>query len=196
MPRSAYFITHPNVVISREVPVPQWPLSELGRSHTRQGLAQSWVRELTAIYCSTEQKAIDGARILAEHLSLDFVPVAELGENERSATDFLPPHEFEQLADAFFAQPHASVRGWERAVDAQSRIVRAVEQAMTGDTTSGPIAIVSHGAVGTLLYCHLAGKQIDRRWDQPSNGGGNFFRFALEPAEAYSWWQPMDEPAI
>jgi hypothetical protein len=88
MPRSAYFITHANVVISREVPVPRGPLSELGRSRMRQGLAQPWVRELTAIYCSTEQKAIDGARILAEHLSLDFVPVAELGENDRSATVF------------------------------------------------------------------------------------------------------------
>ena len=65
MPRSAYFITHPNVVISREVPVPRWPLSELGRSRMRQGLAQSWVRELTAIYCSTEQKAI-GAWKIAE----------------------------------------------------------------------------------------------------------------------------------
>jgi len=49
----------------------------------RQGLAQSWVRELTAIYCSTEQKAIDGARILAEHLFLDFVPVAELASSDR-----------------------------------------------------------------------------------------------------------------
>jgi hypothetical protein len=42
-----------------------------------------WVRELTAIYCSTEEKAIDGARILAEHLSLDFVPVAELASSDR-----------------------------------------------------------------------------------------------------------------
>ena len=68
-----YFITHPNVVVSREVPVPRWPLSELGRQRMRAGLKQSWVRELTAIYCSTEQKAIDAATILSEHLGVPFV---------------------------------------------------------------------------------------------------------------------------
>jgi broad specificity phosphatase PhoE len=196
MGRSIYFITHPNVVVSREVPVPQWPLSELGRSRMSEGLKQPWVREVTAVYCSTEQKAIDGARILAKHLSLDFTTSSELGENDRSATGFLASHEFEQVADAFFARPHQSVRGWERAIDAQVRIVRTVAHAVRGDRSSGAIAVVSHGAVGTLLYCHLAGQQIDRRWDQPANGGGNFFRFTLEPPMAYSWWQPIDGPGI
>jgi broad specificity phosphatase PhoE len=195
MARLVYFITHPNVVISREVPVPQWPLSELGRERMRVALAQPWVSALTAIYCSTEQKAIDGAQILAEHLSLGFTPIADLGENDRSSTGFLPLHEFEQVADMFFAEPQVSVRGWERAVDAQSRVVEAVQRAVDADKTSGPMAIVSHGAVGTLMYCHLAGKPIDRRWDQPPNGGGNFFPFTMEPRAALSWWQPIDPPA-
>jgi len=51
---------------------------------------------------------------------------------------------------------------------------------------------VSHGAVGTLLYCHLAGEPIARRWDQPPNGGGNYFRFTLAPRAVHSWWQPID----
>ena len=188
--RSYYFITHPNVVVSRDVPVPRWPLSELGRARMRAGLRQPWVREITAIYCSTEQKAIDGAAILAEHLSLPFHPIEELGENDRSATGFLPPEEFERVADEFFARPAQSVRGWERAVDAQARIVRAVE----GIKADGTVAIVSHGAVGTLLYCHLAGRPIDRRWDQPPNGGGNFYRFTLSPREAHFGWRAFDQP--
>jgi broad specificity phosphatase PhoE len=156
------------------------------------GLAQPWVGDVTAIYCSTEQKAIDGAAILAEHLSLGFEMIAELGENDRSATGFLPPPEFEKVADEFFASPGASVRGWERAVDAQARIVRAVESIAANDKTAGAIAIVSHGAVGTLLYCHLAGEPISRRRDQPPNGGGNFFGFTLSPPNVHSWWNPID----
>lgn len=177
-------------MISRDVPVPRWPLSELGRKRMRAGLKQPWVRELTAIYCSSEQKAIDGAAILAEHLGIGFEVMAELGENDRSATGFLPPEEFERVADRFFANPEASIRGWERAADAQARIVRAVEA--VGARVTGPTAIVSHGAVGTLLYCHLAGEPIDRRRDQPPNGGGNFYRFTLIPREAHFWWQPFD----
>ena len=172
--------------------MPRWPLSELGRQRMRAGLRQPWVRDLAAIYCSTEQKAIDGAAILAEHLSLRFETIAELGENDRSATGFLPPDEFEKVADEFFASPDVSVRGWERAVDAQARIVKAVEALAERDKTSGAIAIVSHGAVGTLLYCHLAGRPISRRWDQPANGGGNFYPFTLSPRQAHAWWRSID----
>ena len=70
-----YFITHPNVVVSRDVPVPRWPLSELGRQRMRAGLRQPWVKDIKAVYCSTEQKAIDGARILADHLRLGITGV-------------------------------------------------------------------------------------------------------------------------
>jgi broad specificity phosphatase PhoE len=171
------------------VPVPRWPLSELGRQRMRAGLRQPWVKDLKAIYCSIEQKAIDGARILAEHLGLGFTQIEELGENDRSATGFLPPDEFERVADQFFASPQISVRGWERAIDAQSRIVRAVEQIPVQDA---PTAIVSHGAVGTLLYCHLAGEPIARRWDQPPNGGGNYYSFPPSPRQIFSWWRAFD----
>jgi broad specificity phosphatase PhoE len=174
------------------VPVPRWPLSELGKQRMRAGLQQPWVREVTSVYCSAEQKAIDGAAILAEHRSLPLHEVEALGENDRSATGFLPPDEFERVADQFFAAPDESVRGWERAVDAQARIVRAVEQIVLEDKTGGTIAIVSHGAVGTLLYCHLAGQPIARRWDQPPNGGGNYYRFTLSPRAAHFWWRVFD----
>ncbi len=177
-----YFITHPNVVVSRDVPVPRWPLSELGKRRMRAGLSQPWVRDIGAIYSSTEQKAIDGAEILAAHLSLPFTQIEELGENDRSATGFLPPDEFERVVDQFFAKPHESVRGWERAIDAQARVVRAVERIQH----AGTIAIVSHGAVGTLLYCHLAGEPIARRWDQPPNGGGNYYSFTPAPCAVHS----------
>jgi len=190
--RTLYFITHPNVVVSHDVPVPRWPLSELGKKRMRAGLAQPWLRDVTAVYCSTEQKAIDGAAILAQHLGLGFSEIAELGENDRSATGFLPPDEFERVADEFFGSPEKSVRGWERAVDAQARVVRAVARIEKDDQTSGAIAIVSHGAVGTLLYCHLAGEPIARRWDQPPNGGGNYYRFTLSPRAAHGWWHAID----
>jgi broad specificity phosphatase PhoE len=159
----------------------------------RAGLRQPWISEVTAIYSSTEQKAIDGAAILAGHLSIGFQEVHDLGENDRSSTGFLPPEEFERVADQFFASPELSVRGWERAIDAQSRIVRAVERIAELDKADGAVAIVSHGAVGTLLYCHLAREPIDRRWDQPPNGGGNFYSFTLSPRKVQSWWRPIDE---
>jgi broad specificity phosphatase PhoE len=194
--RSVYFVTHPNVVISRDVPVPQWPLSELGRARMTRGLTQPWLRGVTSIYSSTERKAIDGAQIIADHLRLSFTPIPELGENDRSSTGFLPPDEFEAVANEFFARPMISVRGWERAVDAQSRVVSVVARLIAADETTGSIAIVAHGAVGALLFCQLSGTAIDRRHDQPANGGGNYFHFSLEPCVVQSGWLPIDQPVV
>ena len=195
MPRSLYFISHPNVVVDPSLAIPRWPLSETGRARMTAGLRQPWVLGVSSIYASPEQKAADSATILAAHLSIGFVCIEELSENDRSSTGFLPLAEFESVANQFFASPELSIRGWERAIDAQSRIVNAVRRITHDDQTNGSIAIVSHGAVGTLLYCFLTGQQISRRWDQAPNGGGNFFPFTIEPPAASAWWSAIDRGA-
>jgi broad specificity phosphatase PhoE len=192
MARLLHFISHPNVLIDPAVPVPCWPLSETGKARMTTGLSQPWVAGVTSVYCSTERKAIDSAAILASHLGIGFTQWHTLGENDRSATGFLHPPEFEATADAFFAHPEQSVRGWERAADAQARIVDAVLSIGRQERSGGSIAIVSHGAVGTLLYCHLTGQPISRTWDQPPNGGGNFYTFTLAPPLAFAIWAPVD----
>lgn len=90
------------------------------------------------------------------------------------------------------AKPDVSVRGWERALDAQRRIVAAVQAIDRSDTTPGTVAIVSHGAVGALLHCWLAIQPISRQWDQPANGGGNGFAFTLKPRALLWRWQAID----
>ena len=189
-----YFVTHPDVVVDPELPVPRWSLSERGRRRMRALLAQPWVAGIGSLYSSTEQKAIDGARILGEHLGLPFQQLPELGENDRSATGYLPGPEFEATADAFFARPSESVRGWETADAAQRRIVGAVDRIVRSKPAQESVAIVSHGAVGTLLLCRLNGWKIDRSHDQPGQGGGNYFVFA-EGRAAREGWRPIDGAA-
>jgi broad specificity phosphatase PhoE len=190
--RPAYFITHGNVRIDPQVPVPDWSLSDLGRRRMTGALRQSWILDIASVYSSTERKSVEMAAILAAHLGLAVTQVHELGENDRSATGFLPPDEFEAHANEFFTRPAESVGGWERAVDAQARIVEAVRRIVAIDRSHGCIAIVSHGAVGTLLHCRLAGREIDRRHDQPANGGGNYFRFTIDPPSVDGDWRSID----
>lgn len=190
--RHFFFITHPNVVIDPLVSVTDWPLSELGLQRMRRGLRHPWVNQLSAVYASTERKSTDGAHVLAEHCGLRYRQDHLLGENDRSSTGFLASDEFERVANEFFAHPERSVRGWERAVDAQRRIVSAVERIHEENPQPGPIAIVAHGGVGTLLYCHVAGVPISRQWDQPPTSGGNYFSFTLQPRQALSHWLSFD----
>jgi hypothetical protein len=72
-------------------------------------------------------------------------------ENDRSATCFLEPNEFEAVADQFFAQSLVSVRGWERAIDAQFRIVREVEAVLAIGLTGDVLFVVTSGRDGPAL---------------------------------------------
>ena len=189
---TVYFITHPDVVVDSARPVPAWPLSERGRARMRACLLQSWIPTINAVYCSAEQKAIDGAVIIAQHRSLSYQIMEELGENDRSATGFLPPDEFQATADQFFAHPETSIRGWETACHAQQRIVRAVDSVIGQTHTEGNIAIVSHGGVGALYLCHLKGVAISREEDQPGTSGGNYYAFDAHSKRLLHGWQPID----
>lgn len=186
-----FYVTHPQVTIDPAVPVPEWGLSHVGRSRLLAIAGRDWVRSLARVFSSTERKAIEGAEILAGSADCLIEPVAEMGENDRSATGFLQPSEFEKAADWFFANPSQSFCGWETALDAQTRIVRAVEAAIARNPAGQPVAFVGHGGVGTLLKCHLAGAPISRKRDQPV-GGGNVFAFGLSDRRLLCDWTPVE----
>lgn len=189
----AYFITHPDVTIDPSVPVPDWSLSSEGIRRMVRLLDRAWVRTVRAVFTSAERKAVEAANILAGHLSLEPVVIADLGENDRSATGFLPKPEFERVADGFFAHPDESVRGWEPAIDAQRRIISAVNSAIVMAPPDENMAIVSHGAVGALLRCHLKRVPISRTEDQPAGGGGNLYSFDIQSGRLLSGWRRIDE---
>ena len=191
----AYFITHPDVVIDSSVPIPDWPLSSRGIRRMASLLAQPWVQAVHAIFSSAERKALQSAGMMADHLSLAPVIIDDLGEIDRSSTGYLPKAEFEAVADEFFAHPEASVRGWERAVDAQRRIVAAVGRAIFIAPAEGDIAIISHGAVGALLRCSLKAAPISRAEDQPAGSGGNGYSFDAATSRLLTGWQRIDEPS-
>ena len=85
-----FFITHPDVVIDPGVPVPDWPLNARGLARMHAMTARPWARGVRRIFASGERKGRDAAQILADGLGLGgYHVIADLGENDRSATGFL-----------------------------------------------------------------------------------------------------------
>lgn len=187
MPR-LLIITHPEVTIDPDVPVYDWGLNETGRQRAALFAGSDQMASVTHIWSSAETKARETADILARPRDLPVAVDARLSENDRSTTGFLPPQLFEAAANAFFADPETSFKGWETATHAQARIVHAVQN-ITTQHTGGDLAIVSHGAVGTLLYCHLCGRPIDRTHDQP--GQGHYWTADLTSLRPDHGWRPM-----
>jgi broad specificity phosphatase PhoE len=188
------YLTHPQVKIDPAVPVPKWGLSEIGAQRARLLAASTWPGGVTRIVASGETKALETAAILAAAVGIDVESREAMHENDRSATGFLPPPEFEAVADQFFARPEESVRGWERAIDAQARIVHETE-ALLGDGApgnAGDLLLVGHGGVGTLLMLHLLGEPIRRIRDQPP-GGGNAFVYDRTERRMVHVWRSIEE---
>ncbi len=183
--------THPQIIVDPALDVPRWHLSDVGRARVAALAASGALRGTNRIISSDETKALETAQPLAEALGLPVEVRPAMHENDRSATGFLPPDEFERLADRFFADPHTSVRGWETAAEAQARILGEVS-ACFDQTGDGEVLFVGHGGVGTLLWCALAGRPISRDHDQGPGGGGNTFAFTWTPRAVLSAWQPME----
>ncbi|MEM5472786.1 histidine phosphatase family protein [Hoeflea sp. AS60] len=184
------YLTHPQVLIDPEVPVERWGLNDVGRARVTAIVVDGALRETRSIVSSAETKAIETAQPIADALGIQLITREKMGENDRTATGFLPPEEFELVADQFFATPDLSVRGWERAVDAQARIVAETLEVLK-QAPEGDVLLVGHGAVGTLLMCHIAGWALDRSRDQPG-GGGNVFSFERQTLMLGHGWQPME----
>jgi len=185
------YLTHADVVIDPDVPVARWGLSPLGIDRVRAMLGQPWVPAIRRVISSGETKAIETATILADHLAVEVEIRPGTGENDRTATGYLPRDEFDEVADTFFAEPDRSVRGWERAEDAQARIVAQLADLVAPEEGGrGDVAVVGHGAVGTLWLCHLSDLRIDRRHDQP--GQGHYFTVDRTTGAVVHPWRPID----
>ncbi len=185
------YLTHPQVVIDPDVPVKEWSLTDQGCERARALAASGRLDRTTRIISSGEVKARQTADILAEATGVSVEQREAMHENDRTSTGFLKPAEFEAVADAFFADPDVSMRGWETARTAQERIVREVKDTLQQPLT-GDVLFVGHGAVGTLLYCALSGVKISRAYDQGAGGGGNIFTMTFPELEPLSHWVSIE----
>lgn len=187
---TGFLISHPEVVVDPAQPVTEWRLSALGVSRMTAFSGKSRLDLVTAVWSSAEAKAVEAAAILSDRLGVVRNVDPRLGENDRTATGFLPPAEFERTADEFFRHPEASVRGWERAVDAQKRVMAAVND-IGAEHGDGDLALVSHGGVGTLLLCSYLGLPISRAHDQPFQG--HFWSFDLASRRVLHSWRALTD---
>lgn len=193
---AALYLTHPQVRIDPAVPIPLWSLSPEGRARAEAFADRYIVPPGTLIFSSRETKALELAELLAAKAGTPVMPDHLMGENDRSATGFLPSALFEITADRFFAEPDCSIDGWEKAADAQSRIVSTVLTALQSVPPDFPVIFCGHGAVGTLLKCHFGQRAIARSEDQSRfghQGGGNAFLFDPETRQLQSEWMAMED---
>lgn len=180
------------MIVDKDIPVPQWDLSKKGLGRVYKLLQQQWIDTIDVVWSSKEQKAKTTALKITKKLKFKVNYLESLGEMDRSATGYLEPKEFNKVVYQFFAYPNKSIRGWEKANDAQLRIIKAVEKVIRESSEKTNIAVVSHGGVGALLLSKLKHNPISRSDEQTGKGGGNYFVFNTETKKLIQSWKPFD----
>ena len=186
-----YFSTHAEVVIDKDIPIEMWPLSDRGKERFEMFLKQPWLKSIDTIYCSSEQKALDGAKIVSEYLNKPFTEIPTIGEFDRSSTGYQPKEIFVENVKLFFGSPNTSILGWETAQHTQDRVVKAFDE-IINISKAGNILVVAHGGIGSLYLAYLLNEPINIKWNQHGNGGGNYFVVDLETLKVIQQWQPID----
>ena len=152
------YITHPSTNIDPLIPADQWTISDEGERQIANLAQNPFWKNIETIYSSTEPKARYSAQILNDrivHLKFPMPSgIEDLVEINRNSTGFLKPPEFRNAMDEFYLHPDKSFKGWETANGAVSRTMNIISRIME-DNINKNVAIVGHGAVGTLLVCAL-----------------------------------------
>jgi len=191
--RHLFYLSHPQVQVVPEQPVTDWSLSNQGWARIMALAGRRWPRSPCHIFSSPETKARQTAAILATPLGVPVHVLPRTGEVDRSATGYLPHDAHEAQADLLFGQPTESANGWERAVDAQARMLSSLAQIKRSHPT-GDLLMVGHGAVGSLLWCALAGRRIHRSEDQYPGGGCIWMASVSDTgAKPLQPWAPMEQ---
>lgn len=183
-----WYVSHPEVRIDGDVPVPRWGLTDHGRARAEAMCRQPWLADLDRLISSDETKALELAAIVAAHRDLPIEVRASQAETDRSSTGFLLPDAYERVSDAWFAAPQESPDGWETAAAVQDRVRRGLEDVLNGDEN---VMVAGHGGAGTLLWCGLSDAPIAGALDQP--GAGHYFTVDLATRRPVHHWRPIDQ---
>jgi broad specificity phosphatase PhoE len=75
------YLTHPQVQIDPDIPVPLSGLSAVGRARVKALAMAGWLEGTTQIVCSAERKAVETAQPIAAALGISLEIREEMHEN-------------------------------------------------------------------------------------------------------------------
>jgi len=187
------YLSHPEVKIDAQTPVPEWEISGKGRRRLVAACARGWPGRGWRIIASPETKAQQTAELFANRFALPLHTHPDMHEVDRSATGYLPHDQHEAMADALFAYPDTGPMGWESANAASTRIAKAFGEVLA--EVSDNLLFVGHGAVGSFLWCALTQTPVTRAADQHRCGSfwaGRYGPSGFSPRHA---WQALETAA-
>jgi broad specificity phosphatase PhoE len=139
------------------LPASEWQLSDEGRRRCQRLAYRLAAYDLAAVITSTEPKAVETGKIVADSLGLPLETAPGLHEHERGVvTSTGDQGAFQAQVRRLFERPDELIFGAETADQAHARFTSAVAAAIERHP-HGNLAIVAHGTVMTLFIARAVG---------------------------------------
>jgi broad specificity phosphatase PhoE len=163
MMRQVILVKHASPMVVPGKSSDQWPLSSAGKEAAGRLVDKLTGYGATAVVSSTEPKAAETARIVAEGLDLPAETYAGLHEHERRTVPHLKTSDFLSLMAQVFRRKEEVVLGEESAAAALTRFRKALE-GVCARHAEGNLIIVAHGTVIALFLEVIGGVEGYKVW--------------------------------
>ncbi len=156
MNNTFYFLRHGKTKVERERPVSQWVLSDVGEAQARQVAEEDVFDAVDIIFSSTEEKAYQTAKPIADAVGKEIIQLQAISELDRDKGGFMEREAYEQVAERCLRNPEESISHWEPAGDALRRFSQKIEE-LDREYENKHILIVGHGYTINMYFAKLLG---------------------------------------
>ena len=154
MNNTFYFLRHGETKKDSNIPISKWLLSDKGEQQSRKVAQEDVFKNIDIIFSSTEKKAYQTAKPIADKLRKEIIQLEEIGELNRDKGGFMEPQEYEESVKYCFENLDKSMNNWETAVHALDRFSRKIEE-LNKQYENKKILIVGHGFTINLYFARL-----------------------------------------
>ena|SRR5258708_2309993 len=154
MNNTFYFLRHEITKIDSTIPVSKWQLSKIGEENAKKIAQQDFFDYVDFIFSSTEEKAYQTAKPIADKLGGKIIQLREISELDRDKGGFMQFEDFERTLKQSLEHLNESANKWEIATHALERFSKKVDE-LDKQYENKKILIVGHGITINLYFAKL-----------------------------------------
>ena len=157
MNNTFYFLRHGKTIVDRKMPISKWVLSDMAEKQAYQLAEDGIFNGVDVIFSSTEEKAYQTAKPIADALKKEVLQLSEIAELNRDAGGFMEAEAYEKAAKYCLTHAAESISNWETAESALNRFSKKIEK-LDVEYDNTVILIVGHGYTINMYFAKLLGK--------------------------------------
>ncbi len=156
MNNTFYFLRHGETNKDRNIPISKWVLSDAGKKQAKSLAEEGVFSDVDIIFSSTEDKAFQTAKPIADSLGKEIIQLEEISELNRDKGGFMEAEEYEEAVKHSLEYVNESIHNWETAAHALDRFSLKME-GFDREYKDKKILIVGHGFTINLYFAKLLG---------------------------------------